>query len=90
MATREEQETTITVGRDDEWVRIWTNNPVHARKLEKDARVTQITANPDGFGGDYLVPASDFNVIAFRRRGKPMSEEQRAAAAERLQKARKK
>ena len=37
MTARNEQETTVSAGRDDEWVFVWTNNPVHARRLDTDA-----------------------------------------------------
>lgn len=89
MASKDEQETTISVGRNDSIVSIWTNNPIHARKLEKDARVTKVSSNvmadgADEFGGFYEVAVEDFNVVGgFKRRVK-MSEERRIAAREQL------
>ena len=89
MASRSEQETTVTVGRDDEWVQIWTNNPVHARKLDQDPRATKTASNDEDFGGHYRVKASDFDPLkGFRRKGRELTEEQRAAAAARLAQAR--
>lgn len=85
MASMMEQETTVTVNRADEWVHIWTNIPKDARRLEKDSRVVKDSANPEGIGGFYRVPVDQFNVVGgLKRRVKPMTEEQRAAAAERL------
>lgn len=43
MTARNEQETTVTAGRDDEWVFVWTNNPVHARRLDADDRAVLVT-----------------------------------------------
>lgn len=89
MTARADQETTVTAGRDDEWVYVWTNNPVHARRLEKDDRAELITA-ADDFGGQYRIASADFDPLkGFRRKSKPMTEDQRAAAAARLANARK-
>ena len=89
MTARNEQETTVTAGRDDEWVHIWTNNPVHARRLDNDPRA-ELTIPGDEFGGQYRIRATDFDPLkGFRRKSKPMTEDQRAAAAARLNEARK-
>jgi hypothetical protein len=91
MTARIEQETTVTAGRDDEFVLIWTNNPVHARRLEKDSRVVKVSgsSDPDEIGGQYKIPSDQFDALkGFKRASKPMSPEQRAAAAERLRSAR--
>ena len=91
MAARDEQETTVTSGRDEEWVRIWTNNPVHARKLDADARAIKETTNAEGeWGGSYRIASTDFDPLkGFRRKTRPMTTEQRQAAVERLANARK-
>lgn len=87
MTARAEQETTVTSGRDDENVMIWSNNPVHVRRLRKDARVTQTEG--DDLSGHFLVPREQFDPLkGFRRARRPLTEEQRAAAAERLRLAR--
>ena len=89
MTARNEQETTVSAGRDDEWVFVWTNNPVHARRLDADARAVLVTPGDD-FGGQYKIRASDFDPRkGFRRKSKPMTDDQRAAAAARLAEARK-
>lgn len=104
MVSKAEQETTVSWGRTDDYVHIWTNNPVHVRKLEKDARAERtcpIWGEPkvredellkayveNGFGVDYCIKVEDFNVLSFRAKRK-MSDEQKAQAAERLRKARK-
>src|SRR3546814_17650464 len=85
MTARIEQETTVTAGRDEPFVYIWTNNPVHARRLEKDGRVTRVSGNPEDVGGQYKVPASMFDPLkGFRRARREMTPEQREAAAARL------
>lgn len=58
MTARNEQETTVAAGRDDEWVFVWTNNPVHARRLDADDRAVLVTPGDD-FGGQYKIRASD-------------------------------
>jgi len=89
MTSREYQETTVTQGRDDDYVRVWTSNPVHARKLEKLSFVIKDSGNADDHGGFYRIPADRYDVLTgFRRQRSPMTEEQRAAAAMRLKAAR--
>jgi hypothetical protein len=90
MTARDEQETTVTAGRDEEWVSIWTNNPVHARRLDKDPRAEKTKDGPDEFGGWYRIRATDYDPLkGFRRAPRVMTDEQRAAAVERLANARK-
>lgn len=96
MAAREEQETTVTMGRIDEHMSIWTNNVVHVRALEredravrrelKDASEDDISAYLEaGFGFTYDVAAEDARILnVFARKRKPMTEEERKAAGERL------
>lgn len=83
---RFEQETTITAGRDDELVQIWTSNTVDLRQLRKDTRFVEISGGSDW--GQFVVPTSAFHPIRGLRRRSGMSEEQRAAAGERLRSAR--
>lgn len=86
MTARDEQETTVTVGRDDELVHIYTSNTVHLRKLRKEPRATEIRGGEEW--GQFTVPADQFNPISgFKRRGS-MTEEQRQAASARLRAAR--
>ena len=87
MTARDEQETTVTAGRDETVVRIWSNHLPHVRKLRKDKRVTQISG--DDTGGHFEVPTTDYDpLIGFRRKGRKLTDEQRAAAAARLATAR--
>lgn len=89
MTARAEQETTVTAGRDDEWVYLWTNNPVHARRLDNDDRAQLIIAG-DQSVRQYRIAASDFDPLkGFRRKSRPLTEEQRVAAVARLNEARK-
>ncbi len=89
MTARIEQETTVTAGRDEPFVFIWTNNPVHARRLEKDARVVKVSGSADDVGGQYKVPSDMFDPLkGFRRARREMTPEQREAAADRLRIAR--
>lgn len=90
MTARAEQETTVTAGRDETTVYVWTNNPVHARRLEKDTRVVKVSGNSDEVGGQYQIPADVFDPLrGFRRKSRPLTPAQREAAAQRLTAARK-
>lgn len=102
MAAREEQETTITAGRIDDHIEIWSNNVVDVRKLEKEDRAVRVIPDPDrvksddlvehlenGWGATYRVKAEDFNPLGGFRRKRVMTDEQKAAAGERLRAARK-
>lgn len=104
MAARDEQETNITHGRLDDYVEIWSNNVVDVRKLEKEPRAIRITKKDfdgrplnsgtivehleAGFGVTYHVSTEDFNPLGGFRRKRVMTEEQKAAAGERLRAAR--
>ena len=88
-SSRDEQETTVSQSRDGEWISVWSNSPVHARKLEKLSFVIKDSGNADDHGGFYRIPADRYDVLTgFRRQRSPMTDEQRAAAAERLKAAR--
>lgn len=86
MSTLQEQETTITTSRGDEFVRIYTANPFHIARLDKDDRaefVSGIRTGEDPYA-NYRVHASHWNPLGgFKRR---MSDEQRQKNAERLAK----
>lgn len=87
MTAREEQETTVTVGRDDSVVRIWSNHLPHVRKLRKNPRVTQVSG--DDTEGFFEIAATDYDPLVGFRRKSTLTDEQRAAAAARLAAARK-
>jgi len=89
MTARAEQETTVTAGRDDEYVHIWTNDPTSVTILEKSSRVVKDSTDSEGVGGFYRIRRTDFHPLkGFKRRSKPMTPEQREAAAARLAAAR--
>lgn len=101
MAGRDEQETQVTQGRLDEYVEIWSNNVVDVRKLEKESRAervgvaralneSQLAEHLEaGFGVTYRISTEDFTPLGgFRRKRKPLTDEQKAALGERLRGAR--
>ena len=82
MTARSEQETTVTAGRDDGVVYIYTSNVVHLRKLRKDDRCTEIQGGEEW--GQFTVPADAFSPLSGFKRRYSMTAEQRQAAADRL------
>lgn len=87
MTARAEQETTVSAGRDDELVLVWTNNTVHLRKLRNDSRATELWGDEEC--GQFTIPAAQFDPLkGFKRKGRVMTDEERAAAADRLRAAR--
>ena len=102
MAGRDEQETSVTQGRLDDYVEIWSNNTVDVRALEKESRakrvspegiatIEELTEHLDaGFGVTYRISTDDFHPLkGFRRKRAPMTDEQKAAVTARLQAGRK-
>lgn len=89
MATMDEQETSVSQTRNSETL-IWTANPVHMRALRKrvaEGRAVERKTWDDA--AEFIIPLSEFDPLkGFKRKGKPMSPEQREAAAERLRNAR--
>lgn len=89
MATMDEQETSVSQTRNSETL-IWTANPVHLRALRK--RVTEgraVERKTWNDAAEFVIPLSEFDPLkGFKRKGKPMTPEQREAAAERLRNAR--
>jgi hypothetical protein len=87
MSARAEQETTVTAGRDDDTVQVWTNNTVHLRRLRKDPRATEHKG--DETSGHFTIPADMFDPLkGFRRARRQMTDDERAAASARLAAAR--
>jgi hypothetical protein len=87
MTARAEQETTVSAGRDDDMVHIYTSNVVHLRRLRKDARFTEVRGDEEQ--GFFMIPADLFDPIrGLRRKRAPMTDEQRAEASARLAAAR--
>ncbi|AWY05002.1 hypothetical protein SEA_HORTUS1_23 [Microbacterium phage Hortus1] len=101
MAGRDEQETQVTQGRLDDYVEVWSNNVVDVRKLEKESRARRVSPEGEvtaeelaehleaGFGVTYRISTEDFTPLGgFRRKRKPLTDEQKAALGERLRGAR--
>lgn len=86
MSTRDEQETSVAGYRHDYYT-VFSADPVHIRRIRKDDRFT-ITSDT----GDTImatIPGSAYDPLkGIKRRSKPMTDEQRAKAAERLRVAR--
>lgn len=83
MATMQEQETTITSCRGEDFVHIYTANPFHIAKLDKDDRA--IFQSGDRTGAEpwatYKVASENWNPLGgFKRR---VSEEQRLIMSQR-------
>lgn len=97
MAGRDEQETSVTHARLDDYVEIWSNNVVDVRKLEKESRAKRTSPEGDvtveelaehleaGFGVTYQISTDDFTPLGgFRRKRAPMTEEEKAVLSARL------
>lgn len=86
--TLDEQETIINHARTDKTVSIYTTNPAHMRRIRKDGRFTVTREHlEDGVivGLDATILADQFNPLGgLKSRRKPMTDEQRAAASERM------
>lgn len=83
----DEQETTVVAGRTDSYVEIYTTNTVHLKKLRADSRVAEIKGEEDW--ATFRIPSGMYDPISgFKRQRRQMSEEERAAAADNLAKAR--
>jgi hypothetical protein len=87
MTARAEQETTVSAGRDDDMVHIYTSNVVHLRRMRKDSRFVEVSGtDEDGF---FTIPADLFDPLrGLRRKGRILTDEQRSEASARLAKAR--
>lgn len=95
MTAMEEQETTVTQIRNGDTL-IYTANPVHIRALDKrvaEGRATlrrTWTVENRVEAREYSIPAGTFDPLkGFKQTRKPLTEEQRAALAARLEHARK-
>lgn len=87
----EERETTVVVGELDGMVRIQTSIRRHITKLRKHSRATEVRTVRVGSSEEvtFEIPAAEWNpVTGIKRKGHTLTEEQRAAAAVRLAKAR--
>ena len=87
MAAMDEQETTITLGRTDNVARIYTSDSRYLNRFRNHPLATEIEGGDDW--ANFTVPANKVNLAKiFKAARKPLTEEQRRAAAERLAKIR--
>lgn len=85
MAAMDEQETTITISRTDPVARIYTSDARHLWRLREHPLATEVDGGDDW--GNFTVPADRVNPLKiFKANRKPMTDAQKAAAAERLAK----
>lgn len=87
MASKDEQETTVTWIAADNSVQIYSAVPKHLRRLRADKRVTEVKGNAEY--GVFTVSARNFDPLGgFKRTRKEMTPAQKAVAVERLAAAR--
>jgi hypothetical protein len=87
MATKDEQETTVTYITADSLVQVYTAVPKHLRRLRSDKRATEISGGDDW--GIFYIESRFFDPLnGFKRARKEMTPEQKAASAKRLADAR--
>ncbi|ROR95458.1 hypothetical protein EDD28_0099 [Salana multivorans] len=91
MATADERETTVTVCDSDAHVRVWSNRRRDITKLRNHSRVTIVSEGVhDGTPWvEAILPAAEWSPVhGIKRRRKPLTDDQREAAVERLRIAR--
>lgn len=88
--SREEQETTVSVTRADEFVHIWTAIPAHINRLKKNTSFTLLreSTTKGEIWASFSIPATNWNPASGAKRKRNLSEEQKAESAARLKKAR--
>lgn len=86
----EEQETTVTVSRADDNVRIWSAIGKHITRMEKHPSFTKVSEQViDGHKtATFTIPASDWNPATGAKRRRVLTGEQKKALADRLKEAR--
>lgn len=87
----EERETTVTSTDADPLVRIWTNQRRHLSRLRNNDAYTEIGSGFDGTTewAEFTIHTTQWNpATGAKRKRKPLTEEQRAALADRLHDAR--
>lgn len=89
--TKYEQETTVTMNREEGVVRIFTANPSHIRKFKADDRFTAVTTIRDiepphaveSISG--FIHVDDYSPLTgFKRRRKPMTEDEKQVLRDRF------
>ena len=86
-----ERETVVNASDGDEAVRIWTAQRRYITRLRRHPGVTEVASGMHGSTpwAEFTIPAKLWNPVSgIKARRKQMTEEQRAAAAQRLAKAR--
>ena len=96
----EEQETTITINRTEDIIRLYTSDNTRINKMQKllnakgsEWKLDKVTYNKDGEPTGYFFSCSNKKMLSLRAKSvehAPMSEEQKTALAERLTKTRSK
>jgi len=87
MTSMDEQETTVSAGRTDGNVQIYTTNSVHLKKLRARADVTEQAG--DETYGFFLVPSAIFDPLTgFHRAPVARTPEESEKLKERMRKAR--
>lgn len=82
----EERETTVTMSDADEHVRIWSAQRRVISRLRKNPKATEVRSGHIGTSAwaEFTIPAADYNPATGIKRNVNMSDERRAALAERL------
>lgn len=86
-----ERETIVNANDEDETVRIWTAQRRHITRLRRHPGATEVASGSHGKTpwAEFTIPAKLWNpVTGIKRRSAGLSEEQRAAAVQRLAQAR--
>lgn len=87
-----EQETSVTYSAADQQVHIWTCIKTDLNRLRKDDRFTEIEAGIYNTGhewAEFTIDRNQWNPIRGAKRKVTMTDEQKAAAADRLRNLRK-
>lgn len=87
MTALTDQETTISLSRTDDVVRIWTSDVRHLRLLRKLSRTHSESVREksgDTESADFEVSGEFFHLVSALRKKRALSEGERAARAERL------
>lgn len=90
--TYEEQETIIAMSRADKVVRIYSAIPKHIKALRANPTVTEVSVHTsEGHEEvEFTVPVDRWSPTGGVKRSRTLTDEQRAAMADRLRKAREK
>lgn len=85
-----ERETVVTTSDGDDLVRVWTAQRTVITRISRDSRFT-IVGSGEHDGSRWVsatIPAEKWNPVTGAKRTRTMTDEQKAAAAERLRAAR--